>query len=49
MTNSNKIRKLAGKRIALSATSGSSGISTSVSEARMTAVAAHCETTLGHG
>ena len=41
--------KLDGKRIALSATSGSSGISTSVSEARMTAVAAHCETTLGHG
>ena len=49
MTNSNKIRKLAGKRIALSATNGSSGISTSVSEARMTAVAAHCETRLGHG
>lgn len=44
-----QIRKLAGKRIALSATSGSSGISTSVSEARMTAVAAHCETRLGHG
>ena len=41
--------KLAGKRIALFATSGSSGISTSVSEARMTAVAAHCETRLGHG
>ncbi len=46
MTNSNKIRTPVNESLC---PRGSSGISTSVSEARMTAVAAHCETTLGHG